>query len=99
LANDWAPLALSLGWRWEDLFGVNHIAPGARHDDKGLAFLIGDGQQVVALTTWTAAIRTAGGATLTFYRRRDRSRACLAWQLKVTDINRDVSSVRSSPHD
>ena len=78
----WAAQARSLGWTTFSIFGCHPEAPLARHDMQGLVFLIGSGE-VVAITAATAAIRTRGGALLTFRRMPlppGKRPACL-WEL------------------
>jgi hypothetical protein len=80
-ATAWAPLALSLGWTAEELFGLHPIAPDRRHDAKGLAFALSDGKCIVAITANRGVIRAASGAKLSFYRRPGPGSAILAWEL------------------
>ena len=62
-----ASQAASLGWDTASVFGCHPVAPTARLDLAGLVFLIGDGE-IIAITTMTAKIRTAGGSVLTYQR-------------------------------
>ncbi len=43
-AEQWAVHALHLGWSAEEVFGLDDIAPAARHDRKGLAWFLADGR-------------------------------------------------------
>ncbi len=70
VANEWAAKAHALGWRAEEVFGLDDVAPAARWDRKGIAWLIDTGQCVVALDEDGADIVTKTGARLRFYRRR-----------------------------
>jgi hypothetical protein len=86
LSSTWAPRALSLGWKPEDLFGLHPRAPAARYDGMGLTFLLHPCDCVTLLTTDTAAIRSSGGAVLTFRRAFYPTEAVLAWLL-TPDLN------------
>lgn len=68
VADEWAAKAHALGWRAEELFGLDEVAPAARWDRKGIAWLIDEGQRVVALDEGGAGIITRSGARLRFYR-------------------------------
>jgi hypothetical protein len=83
IATGWASQALSLGWKAEDLFGLNPKAPAARYDGMGLAFLLHPGDSVTLLTTNTAAIRTSSGSTLTYHRALEPTGSVLAWLLNA----------------
>jgi hypothetical protein len=85
-AADWAPLALRLGWTVEELFGLHQAAPDARHDVKGLAFVLSGDKCICAITDSSAVIRAASGANLTFYRRPGPAPAILAWELGGGEI-------------
>jgi hypothetical protein len=63
----WGEQAERLGWTADDLFGLHPVAPLARYDDIGLVWLL-RGRSVVALTDMEAAIQTASGGKLTYYR-------------------------------
>lgn len=56
----WGHQADALGWRAEDLFGLDPIAPLARYDRQGLIWLL-RGETVTALTE--RAAKLAGGLT------------------------------------
>ena len=60
----WGKQAEALGWRADELFGLDPIAPMARYDRMGLIWML-KGEYVVALTATGA--RLSGG--LTFYRK------------------------------
>jgi len=74
--------AAALGWDAKSIFGCHPIAPDARLDYAGLAWLIGTGR-VVAITADSAVICSPDGATLT-YRRASCHGATLAWELSGT---------------
>jgi hypothetical protein len=57
--------AEALGWRADELFGLDPVAPMARYDRMGLIWML-KGERVVGLTATTA--RLSGG--LTVYRKR-----------------------------
>ena len=75
----WGSAAHLLGWTSLDLFGVHPIAPAARFDVMGLIPIL-NGAEVLALTSQTATMRRASGATLT-YRRPKPSGAIVISQL------------------
>jgi hypothetical protein len=60
----WGKQAEALGWRPDELVGLDPVAPMARYDRMGLIWML-KGEYVVALTTTEA--RLSGG--LTFYRK------------------------------
>jgi hypothetical protein len=60
--------AEALGWRADELFGLDDAAPLARYDRMGLVWMI-DGNPVVAITDIAATIRMPAGNLLKFYRR------------------------------
>jgi hypothetical protein len=66
-ADKWAAEAHRLGWTAEDVFGLHPLAPAARHDCKGIAWLLERGR-VVAIDSAGADIVTDGGAKQRFYR-------------------------------
>jgi hypothetical protein len=68
-ADAWAAKALALGWVAEDMFALRPTAPTARHDMKGLAWLLANGARVVAINADSADIVTAAGSKQRFYRR------------------------------
>lgn len=51
----WGHLAAALGWRAEDLFGLDPIAPLARYDRLGLLWLL-QGEAVTAITSTSAGL-------------------------------------------
>lgn len=61
-AHQWAAQAYGLGWSEDELFGLHPIAPAARVERRGLAFLLHAGDRVVALDGCGADIVTASGA-------------------------------------
>ena len=66
--TDFGPQAEALGWRADELFGLDDAAPLARYDRMGLVWMI-DGNPVVAITDIAATIRMPAGNLLKFYRR------------------------------
>ncbi len=67
-ADEWATKAIAAGWEPEDVFGIHPVAPAARVDQRGLAWLLGDGSRVVALDAKGADIRTPRGGRQRYYR-------------------------------
>lgn len=67
-AHQWAAQAYGLGWSEDELFGLHPIAPAARVERRGLAFLLHAGDRVVALDGCGADIVTASGARQRCYR-------------------------------
>jgi hypothetical protein len=88
-SRTWGAHALGLGWTAADLFGLHPRAPLVRHDCKGLAFLLSDGDRVVAMTDSSATVEKQSGARLTFYRPQHRTDAVSVWGL-TTSGGRDV---------
>jgi hypothetical protein len=80
LDNGWATRAAELGWTPFDLFGCDRNRPYARIERAGLLWLV-NGQKLLALSANTAAISTAGGGHLTYYRRPHESGVVSAWEL------------------
>jgi hypothetical protein len=82
LDGGWAGHAAALGWRPLDLFGCDRNKPFARLDRQGLLWLV-NGGKLIAFSETTAAIETATGARLTYYRvpAPVQAGAVLAWQL------------------
>jgi hypothetical protein len=68
-ADQWEGKALALGWSRLELYGLHSLAPLARCEAMGLAFMLAPGDRVAAMTAQHAAIQKASGAALTFYRR------------------------------
>ncbi len=81
--HTWAAQVHRLGWTELDLFAVHRTHPWARLDSMGLVPLLG-GRSIAAMTGTEAAIKTATGGTLTFYRRKPPypGEVCLVWDLK-----------------
>jgi hypothetical protein len=67
-ADKWAAEAYQLGWTVEDVCGLHPIAPAARNDCKGIAWLL-DRARVAAIDANGADIVTEGGARQRFYRK------------------------------
>lgn len=68
-ADEWVHKAIAACWEPEDVFGLHPVAPAARLDYRGIAWLLGDGSRVVALDEKGAVIMTANCARQTFRRR------------------------------
>jgi hypothetical protein len=79
--RQWLWQAIRLGWTPLELFGLHAVAPAARHDAKGVAWILEGGGRVLAMTEGTAAIMAPTGSTLTFYRRQAIDGAVLPWEL------------------
>jgi hypothetical protein len=60
--------AYQLGWQAEDVFGLHPLAPAARNDRKGIAWLLDRGH-IVAIDAPGADIVTVGRAKQRFYRK------------------------------
>jgi len=67
-APQWAAQAFRLGWLAAEIFGLDENEPAARHDRKGVVWLLTDGKRVVALDADGADIDTARGVRQRFYR-------------------------------
>jgi hypothetical protein len=80
-ARQWLWQAIRLGWTPLELFGLHAVAPAARHDAKGVAWILEGGGRVLAMTEGTAAIMAPTGSMLTFYRRQAIDGAVLPWEL------------------
>ena len=79
-ANRWATTAAALGWVAADLWGCHADKPYERIDFAGLLWLL-NRAEIVAMTAWTATIRTRTGAIQTFRRRPAPPGTVLAWEL------------------
>ena len=77
--RDWGAQAAALGWTTPDIFGAHPTHPLQRLDCAGLVWLL-HGDDVMAITSASACMRTSRGATLTYYR-RPRPGAVPLWQL------------------
>ena len=60
-SDKWALEAHRLGWDVSEVFGLHPTAPAARVDGRGLAWLLGDGSEVVAMDRSGAEIRKPSG--------------------------------------
>lgn len=69
-ADRWGREAHRLGWDASEVFGLHSTAPAARVDCRGLAWLLGDGSQVVAMDRSGAEILKPSGGRQRYYRRR-----------------------------
>ncbi len=74
-ADAWAAQAHRLEWTAGEVFGLDELKPAARHDLKGVAWLLTDGARVVALDERGADIVTQQGSKQRFYRSPIRARA------------------------
>lgn len=66
--DQWGAEAYRLGWDVSEVFGLHPSAPAARVDCRGLAWLLGDGSQVVAMDRSGAQLRRPNGAPGRYYR-------------------------------
>ena len=80
-ADRWGARALELGWQPIELFGIHPVAPAARHDCLGLAFML-DGGEVVDIDADKATLIKPSGAMQSYYRWRDDPGAKMAWEVK-----------------
>jgi hypothetical protein len=71
----WGAQAAALGWDAEDLFGASPAAPLARVDQLGLAFFLGGGREVIAMTVDKVSIKLPSGVVQTFRRPHKNARA------------------------
>jgi len=77
----WGAQLAALGWTTADLFAVHRFRPMNRNDYAGLVRFLGQ-DDVRAVTATTATLRTASGATQTYYRRTPSdSDWVLMWEL------------------
>ena len=81
-ADAWGAKALALGWEPIELFGVDRVAPAARLDTRGLAFMLADGD-VVAMDAQVAVIRKRSGALQRYPRWQVNRVSVLAWERPV----------------
>jgi hypothetical protein len=79
LDSGWPAKAAALGWGPLDLFGCNRYRPFSRIDHMGLLWLL-NGRKLVALTAYSATIRTPSGSTLTFHRKLAERAVVVAWE-------------------
>ena len=83
-ADRWAAKAAALGWGPVDIWGCHRDKPYERIDCAGLLWLL-NGNEIVAMTTGTATVRTRTGAIQTFRRRVIPPDTVLAWDLGASD--------------
>ena len=77
--NDgWADRALTLGWTMNELFGVDALAPWARLDRLGAAYLA---KNIVAVTDRTMTLNASQGSRLTLRRNQKRAGQAYPWQV------------------
>jgi TubC N-terminal docking domain len=80
----WAAQAAALGWPAWELFGCHRRAPWGRIQGMGLVLLL-RGDELAALTTTEAVIRTPTGACQTYRRKPSDplhpTERCLVWEL------------------
>jgi hypothetical protein len=74
-ADRWAAEAHRLSWDAHDVFGLHPIAPSARVDCRGVAWLLGDGSKVVAIDACGADIETPRGGRQRYRRQAYASKA------------------------
>jgi hypothetical protein len=70
-ADQWGAKAYQLGWAAEDIFGLHPLAPAARNDFKGIAWLLDRGR-VVAIDADGADIVTTQGSKQRFCRKANK---------------------------
>jgi hypothetical protein len=97
-ADERAGEAYALGWQPDELFGLDAVAPAARVDRRGLAFMLANGARVVSMDTTGADILMPGGARQRFYRAASNRLppATLATAAAATDDIEPVLSVAKS---
>jgi hypothetical protein len=76
------PIAATFGWGSLDLFGCDRDRPFARIDDAGLLWLL-NGENLIALTEFTATIKIGTGARQTYRRKVPQPSRVLAWELEL----------------
>lgn len=77
----WAKLALTLGWRTPDAFGVHTEKQEERFDAAGLVWCL-RGASILSITERVAQLRTTSGAVHTFTRSEATNREAVAiWSL------------------
>src|SRR5690349_10417318 len=57
VAREWTARAYDCGWLTADLFGLHPIAPAARRDMMGLAFVLRPGEKILSLEETGAIIQ------------------------------------------
>jgi hypothetical protein len=77
-ADKWGARALELGWLPIELFGMHPSGPAARHNCRGLAFMLDHGE-VVDMNAIKATVIQRSGAKQSYYRCRPDPEAKLAW--------------------
>jgi len=90
-ADRWGARALELGWQPIELFGIHPVAPAARHDCLGLAFML-DGGEVVDIDATKATILKPNGIKQSYYRWQASPGAELAW-CKLRTLRMKASSL------
>jgi hypothetical protein len=83
LAHEHGVAAFVMGWNAEDLFGLDPVAPAARYDGMGLAFLLRLGSTIMCLDDERAITRAPSGAKHRFPRRRTSQVSRPAWNLRL----------------
>ena len=78
--ENWASTAAAMEWVATDIWGCHPEVPFARIEYAGLLWLL-NGDEIVALTSYTATIRTRTGARQTYRRRTRPPGTVLAWEL------------------
>jgi hypothetical protein len=80
-SRTWGAHALGLRWTAVDLFGLHPCAPLTRHDCRGLALFLSDGDRIVAVTALSATIEKSSGTQQRFFRAIGATEAIPAWEL------------------
>jgi hypothetical protein len=76
----WVLRAAEMGWPATALFGADQLAPDARPDMMGFAWLALPTDQIITLDDATLTLRTTAGATQRFYRSKyQENAAVLPW--------------------
>lgn len=84
IGSEHGPAAFAMGWAAEDLFGLCTIAPSARYDEMGLAFLLQKACRIASLNSDRAVIRHASGSVSTYYLGHRPAASRPAWELPQT---------------
>jgi hypothetical protein len=88
IACEHGPAAIVMGWDAEDLFGLHPVAPAARYDSIGLAFVMKETDCIVSLNKERAIIRSARGTPTSFWLGLCSPESRPAWELLERVANR-----------
>jgi hypothetical protein len=88
IAVEHGPAALVMGWGAEDLFGLHPVAPAARYDSIGLAFVMKETDCIISLNDERAILRSARGTPTSFWLGQRSSESRPAWELLGRVANR-----------